>query len=75
MRTFNLFPELLRAIYEHCLERGCFPKSWKIAKIIPIKKTRAKNSMDPSKHRPIILLNMGGKILEKLLINRIKHYT
>jgi hypothetical protein len=30
--------------------------------------------MDPSKDPLISLLNMGGKILEKLLINRINHY-
>jgi len=56
------------------MERGCFPKRWKIAKIIPTIKSRQENSMDPSKYRPISLLNMGGKILEKLLINRINHY-
>ena len=30
--------------------------------------------MDPSKYHPISLLNMGGKVLEKLLINRISHH-
>ena len=32
------------------------------------------NSNDASKYRPISLLNVGGKVLEKLLINRIMHY-
>jgi hypothetical protein len=30
--------------------------------------------MDPSKYRPISLLNIRDKVLEKLLINRINHY-
>jgi len=30
--------------------------------------------MEPSKYRPISLLNMGGKVLEELLINRINHH-
>jgi hypothetical protein len=30
--------------------------------------------MEPSKYRPVSLLNMGGKVLEKILINRINHH-
>ena len=30
--------------------------------------------MDPSKYHPISLLHIGGKVLEKLLINRINHH-
>ena len=32
------------------------------------------NSTDPAKYRPISLLNIGGKVLEKVLINRINYY-
>ena len=74
LRTFNIFPRLITAIYNQCLKRGCFPKKWKIAKIIPIIKPGKENSMDPSKYRPISLLNIGGKVLEKLLISRINYY-
>jgi len=56
------------------LKRGCFPKNWKIAKIIPVTKPGREDSLDPSKYRPISLLNIGGKVLEKLLINRIMHH-
>ena len=73
LRTFKLLPEVT-AIYNQCLDRGCFPKRWKAAKIIPIMKPGQENSAEPSKYRPISLLNMGGKILEKLLITRITHY-
>ena len=31
--------------------------------------------MDPSKYSPISFLNMGGKVLEELLINRIYHHV
>ena len=30
--------------------------------------------MDPSTYHPISLINIGGKVLEKLLINRINHH-
>ena len=32
------------------------------------------NSQEVAKYRPISLLNIGGKILEKVLINRINHH-
>ena len=74
LRTFNKFPRLVTAIYNQCLKRGCFPRRWKTAKIIPITKPGKENSMDPSKYRPISLVNIGGKVLEKILINRINHH-
>ena len=46
--------------------KGCFPRRWKTAKIIPIKPGK-ENSMEPSKYCPISLLNIGGNILEKLI--------
>jgi len=61
------------AIYNQCLKRGCFSNRYKVAKIIPTIKPGKENSMDPSKYRPISLLNIGGKVLEKL-INRINHH-
>jgi hypothetical protein len=39
--------------------------------MIPITKPGKENSTGVSKFRPISLINMGGKVLEKLLINRI----
>jgi hypothetical protein len=50
------------------LKKGCFPSRWKTAKIIPLIKPGKENSTDP-----ISLLNIGGKVLEKLLINTINH--
>jgi len=74
LRTFNKFPRIVTAIYNQCLIRGSFPRRWKTAKIISIAKLGKENSMDPSKYRPISLLNIGGKVLEKLLIDRINHH-
>jgi hypothetical protein len=74
LQTFNKFPRLVTAIYNQCLRRGCIPRRWKTAKIIPITKPGKENSMDPSKYRPISQLNIGGKVLEKLLFNRINHH-
>jgi hypothetical protein len=48
---------------------------WKRARLIPITKPGKENSKDISKYRPINLLNIGGKVLEKALINRINHHV
>jgi len=69
-----MFPRIITTIYNQCLKRGRFPKRWKIAKVIPVIKPAKENSLDPSEYRPISLLNMGGKILDKLLINRINYH-
>ena len=50
------------------------PKQWKTAVIVPLIKTGKEETNDAQKYRPISLLNTGGKVLEKLLIDRINHY-
>lgn len=71
---YKNYPLLFKQIYNECLKRGCFPKRWKTSVIIPIVKPGKENSDDANKFRPISLINIGGKILEKLLINRIMHH-
>jgi len=80
LSEFNFFAVLsiifmaTYSTYDHrIVNRGIFPKRWKIAKVIPIVKPGKENCDDASKFRPISLLNVGGKVLEKLLINRINH--
>jgi len=43
--------------------------------VIPVTKPGKDNSEEVSKFRPINLLNVGGKVLEKVLINRINHHA
>ena len=62
-------------MYNGCLRSGVFAKRWKTAKLIPLVKPGKENSDEVSKFRPINLLNTGGKVLEKLLINRMNHHV
>ena len=73
--AFDVFPKYITAMYNACLRKGVFPKRWKTARLIPIVKPGKENSDEDSKFRPISLLNTGGKVLEKLLINRINHHV
>jgi hypothetical protein len=50
------------------------PQEWK-AKILPITKPGKESSEEVSKFRLISLLNIGGKVLGKVLINRINHHV
>ena len=74
LRALKAFPKFITAIYNGCLEQGTFPKPWKKSRILPIIKPGKEESTEVSKFRPISLLSTGGKVLEKLLINRIMHY-
>jgi hypothetical protein len=73
-RVYTQVPTTICTIYNECLRKGCFPKKWKKVKIIPITKQGKEKSTEVSKFRPISLINVGGKVLEKLLINRIMNH-
>jgi hypothetical protein len=72
--AFEMLPTYITAIYSGCLRKGDFPVRWKRAKLIPITKPGKENSEDISKFRRISLLNVGSKVLGKVLINRINHH-
>jgi hypothetical protein len=71
----KILPKHVTAIYNKCLKEGVFPRRWKTAKIIAIVKPRKEGSDEVNKFRPISLLASGGKVLEKLLINRINNHV
>jgi hypothetical protein len=72
--AFQTVPTFITAIYNSCLKQGIFPTEWKKAKIIPIIKPSKERSYEVSKFCTISLLNIGGKVLETLMINRINHH-
>jgi len=74
MSLVKILPKYTTAIYNGCLRSGTFPTRWKKAKILPVTKPGKESSDEVSKFRPISLLDIGGKVLEKVLINRINHH-
>jgi len=59
-------------VYNNCLRALHFPRQWKQAKLVLIHKG-AGNSVDsPSSFRPICMLNTPGKLLERLLLQRLE---
>ena len=62
---------LLMHIYRACFKLSYFPEGWKCAKVIPIPKPK-KDLTLASNYRPISLLNSLSKVLEKLILTRLK---
>lgn len=60
-------------ILNHTFSMGYFPQKFKEAKIILIPKPNKKGT-DPRDYRPISLLEVPGKIYEKILNKRLRHY-
>lgn len=72
--TFRLSPHIFHNLSNLCLNSGRFPTMWKtaICRLIPKPGTQEINQ--PRHYRPISLLPVLGKTLEKLLIDRINHH-
>ena len=52
-----------------CLENGKFPNEWKKANVVPVHKRNNKQLIE--NYRPISLLPVCGKILERLIYNKM----
>ncbi|XP_065161188.1 uncharacterized protein [Atheta coriaria] len=64
-----LAPDRLAEVATSCLREGVFPKRWKPAILILLRKP-GKSGDRPGDYRPICLLNGLGKLLEKVLLHR-----
>lgn len=57
--------EYLAIIFNNCINNGYFPNSWKISKIVPVRKQKGNN--DINFLRPISLLPNIGKLFERII--------
>ena len=58
-------------LYNSCLEESVFPSPWKIQRLVLLPKPN-KQPGTSSSYRPICLLDTAGKILEKIVCNRLE---
>lgn len=70
-QSFRAAPHMQLEMFNKCLSIGYFPKIWKRARIKAIPKPGKEDYSAPKSYRPIGLLPVLGKILEKLFANRI----
>jgi len=69
--VMSLNPDLLTGVYNTCLSSGIFPKTWKKAKLVLIRKG---DKPLESSYRPLCLLDFLGKLFEKVLDNRLRQH-
>ena len=62
--TASVIAPSLSKLFNRSLSQGCFPACWKLANVIPVPKPGSLNS-SPSGYRPISLLSIISKVLEK----------
>ena len=70
--AFSILNDQLLYIMNQSILSGIFPDAWKLATVIPLPKVN--NPSDVSDYRPISLLPLPGKLLEKLLHSQLIGY-
>ena len=62
----------LEMIFKQCIKTVFFPSEWKRANIVPIHKKGDKQTLE--NYRPVSLLPICGKILERLMFNEMFNF-
>lgn len=62
--------DIFMETFQKCLKERVFPDRWKIQRLVLIPKGN-KSPEEPSSYRPICLLDTMGKILERIIYNRL----
>lgn len=70
--AFLALPIHLAILFNLSIDSGIFPDQWKCGNLILIPKEGL--SSDPSNYRPISLISLRGKLLEKLIHDRLFSY-
>lgn len=70
---FAFNSSLFTKFYRKCYELSHFPTPLKIGRVVLFRKP-GKDSRQPTSFRPICLLSVIGKVLEKIILGRIEHH-
>ncbi|CAB0040440.1 unnamed protein product [Trichogramma brassicae] len=67
-------PDIFLRVYTMCLETGVFPSGWKRQRLVLLPKP-GKPPDEPSSYRPLCMLDTAGKILERIICDRLEAFT
>lgn len=70
--TATSFSKPLTRIFNLSLQQGIFPHIWKQANVIPLHKKGDKSL--PNNYRPVSLLSVVGKVMEKAIFKHLFNY-
>ena len=70
-QTAHAIAPSLTTLFNLSLKTGVFPRDWKLARVVPVAKPGAKNN--PVNYRPISLLPIISKVLERHVSNIMKN--
>ena len=70
--AFAVLPDQLTHLFNCSLKTGIFPDAWKKANVVPIFKGGDREAV--GNYRPISLLPLPGKILEKIVHSKISEF-
>lgn len=70
----NAQPQAVLRTYNDCLHALIFPPRWKRARLVLLRKGPDKPPDVPSSYRPICMLDTPGKLLERLLLQRLEEH-
>ena len=73
LRFTQVFPSLITTLMNRCLRIGHFPSSWKLAVVKILPKAGREDYTDLASYRPIGLLTIFSKLLEKLFVRRLTY--
>ncbi|XP_054746290.1 uncharacterized protein LOC129250716 [Anastrepha obliqua] len=67
-------PDIFQAVFQTCLNEGTFPKRWKKQTLVLLPKGNKKPG-EPESFRPVCLLDTMGKILERIICDRLSSFA
>ncbi|KAH8366353.1 hypothetical protein KR084_002980 [Drosophila pseudotakahashii] len=70
--VWGAIPLHLTAIYSNCIRSGYFPAEWKCPRVVALLKGPDKDRCEPSSYRGICLLPVFGKVLEAIMVDRVR---
>ena len=69
-RSVAVMCSRLSSLYTACFEEASFPKQWRRANLVLLEKP-GRNPLTPGAYQPICLLDVEGKLFERVVASRI----